>query len=342
MIRLQDSRSFCPSVHEHVSGGDAHKCKLRLRPSPPWESHHVRNQLSLVARHSTLIHAPPSPCERSWVVPTGFTFKFWQKNRGIYKWSPHGKGIWIGWNLTLKPVNSLHGRGQELRESLSKKGLPTSTKHRSTLLQRVSLTLINYPLKIGASYTHHWHLLPPAVPATMASAFRRLSTESAKCAAENLSRSNSFYGLFVRQGVGGFWTEGGSKWKRTKGEMCSLAVIWGWMEIVRGWYYYFQRLSSSSVKMTQCEGRSLSSQNQDALSNRMQLPLSLYFSPTALAVALGSSASRPNWDVVFCAPTDLYICLPVSYHLLKQMAVASEKADWRIPPSALYICPTVS
>ena len=80
------------------------------------------------------------------------------------------------------------------------------------------------------------------------------------------------------------------------------------MEFVGGWYY-FQRLSSSSVKMTQCEGRSLSSQNQDALSNRMQLPLSLYFSPTLLA--LGSPVGQTEM-FVFWAPTVLYICLPVS------------------------------
>ena len=69
------------------------------------------------------------------------------------------------------------------------------------------------------------------------------------------------------------------------------------MEFVGGWYY-FQRLSSSSVKMTQCEGRSLSSQNQDVLSNCMRLPLSLYFPNT---VSFGV-ASRPNWDVCFLGP----------------------------------------
>ena len=41
-------------------------------------------------------------------------------------------------------------------------------------------------------------------------------------------------------------------------------------------------------------------------------------------------------------PTVVYICLPVSYRLLRQMAVASEKVLCRVLPTALYICLPVS
>ena len=139
----------------------------------------------------------------------GFTFKFRQKNRGLYKWSPWEENLnrvesnpktcqlttWPAarsWEKAWASKVFFHEHKTPFHSS------PTSFTHLNKL-----------PIKTWCFIYPSLTSPPPAVPATMASALRRLSTESAKCAAENLSRSNSFDGLWFAKELEVFERRGG-------------------------------------------------------------------------------------------------------------------------------------
>ena len=147
---------------------------------------------------------------------SGFTFKFWHKNRGVYKWSP--------WEESLNRVESnpktcqlttwpRPGVETKLEQDRFAK---TSTKHRSTLLQRVSLTLIDYPRKIGAWYTVYPSLTSPPHRGTRNHGLRLTPTlhRIGKVRGRELVEVELLWRALVRQGVGGLKKRGNETGQR--------------------------------------------------------------------------------------------------------------------------------